>query len=293
MAFDRIKAEATPIPDFNGAEDKTISYIISKPLAEAANIAIYLERPLIITGEAGTGKTALAFAVAAQLNMGPPLEFHCKSNSVGKDLLYQVDNMRRLYDAHAATKQIGDMAQYIGYAALGEAFLSELRRVVLIDEIDKTPRDFPNDLLNELSRGQFMVPEIAPNYCCVAKHRPVVIITSNSERRLPTPFLRRCIYHHIAFPGASELHDIVAAHTQSMNLSSGFIQLAINRFLEIREIRQLSKQPSTDELIVWTQILRTLDVDNAALENTALSKLPGLQVLIKNHEDLLLLENKR
>src|SRR5262245_56561311 len=186
-------------------------YVLSQELATTVNVALALDQPLLVTGEPGCGKTALAWAVAAQLGCRV-LEFHTKSTSIARDLLYQVDSLRRFYDASVRDANAKDVTRYLTFRALGQAIRSPVTTVVLIDEIDKAPRDFPNDLLREIDRMEFEVPEVEPpaRFCAKAKH--FVLITSNSERRLPMPFLRRCVYAHVEFPDAETLTRIVELH---------------------------------------------------------------------------------
>ncbi len=262
-------------------------YLFSEELATAANVALHLGRPLLVTGEPGTGKTALAWGIASQLGAGEVLEFHAKSTSVARDLLYTVDNMRRFYDAQVHEAEARDASHYVSYEALGLAILSDSTRVVLIDEVDKAPRDFPNDLLNEIDRMRFSVPELGRTHEARARH--FLVITSNSERRLPAPFLRRCVYHHIDFPEPPLLRRIVERHTAELELSRGFLQMVVDRFFEIRAVEGLAKPPSTDELVSWVRVLVAMGIDKDALmaaERPA--DLPALQTMLKLHDDLRL-----
>jgi MoxR-like ATPase len=264
-------------------------YLLSPDLATTINVALALDQPLLVTGEPGCGKTALAWAIAAQLGT-IVLEFHTKSTSVARDLLYQVDTLRRFHDATTGDASARDAGRYITYRALGEAIRSDHTRVVLIDEIDKAPRDLPNDLLNELDRMEFVVSELDPpvSYRTRAKH--FVLITSNSERRLPGPFLRRCVYAHIAFPGAEMLAKIVALHCDPPG--PGFVQLCVRRFLELRGVDGLVKPPATGELIAWVRVLERMGVEPRALETATTRTLPALEVLIKMMDDLRLVRGR-
>jgi MoxR-like ATPase len=258
-------------------------YVLSKELATTVNVALALDQPLLVTGEPGCGKTALAWAVAAQLGC-PVLEFHTKSTSVARDLLYQIDSLRRFHDASAGDATARDVGKYLTYRALGEAIRSERTTVVLIDEIDKAPRDFPNDLLNELDRMEFNVPEVDPPLQFRAKAKHFILITSNSERRLPMPFLRRCVYSHVEFPGAEMLSQIVELHCDAVGKS--FAAFAVKRFLELRAVEGLVKPPATGELISWVRVLQRLGIDDKALADVPLGKLPAMETLLKMVDDL-------
>jgi len=292
-SFERIKPGSTRIQVGERAEDEH-DYFVDEPLAEAANIAIFLQRPLVISGEAGTGKTELAYAIATQLGFAQPLEFHCKSDSIGRDVLYRVDHLRRLNDAYAAgaagvagKQSLKDVAEYVEPSTLLLAYQSATRRVVLIDEIDKAPPDLPNDLLDELDRGRIRIPEISATHEERAKHRPVVIITSNRERELPRPFLRRCVFHYIDYPNTAALEAIVNSRMSGKAVSPRFVQLAVRRFEALRRVPNLVKPPATGELVMWMEVLVATGVDEAKLaESRVLGALPAIQALIKRKEDL-------
>jgi MoxR-like ATPase len=258
-------------------------YVLSKELATTINIALALDQPLLVTGEPGCGKTALAWAIAEQLGSNV-LEFHTKSTSVARDLLYQVDTLRRFHDASAGDARARDIGGYIAYRALGEAIRSDTTQVVLIDEIDKAPRDLPNDLLNELDRMEFTVTELDPPVSHRAKAKHLVLITSNSERRLPLPFLRRCVYAHVEFPTIDMLAKIVALHCPQP--SKMFVGLCVRRFLELRDIEGLVKPPATSELIAWVRVLHRIGIDPERLESATLGELPAIETLIKMVDDL-------
>ncbi|MBA3538916.1 MAG: MoxR family ATPase [Deltaproteobacteria bacterium] len=258
-------------------------YVLSEQLATTVNVSLALDQPLLVTGEPGCGKTALAWAVAAQLGC-KVLEFHTKSTSVARDLLYQIDSLRRFHDASTGDAAARDPSKYLAYRALGEAIRSPVTTVVLIDEIDKAPRDFPNDLLNELDRMEFAVPEVDPPLHFRAKAKHFVLITSNSERRLPMPFLRRCVYAHVDFPDAATLAKIVDLHCGAP--ATSFAALAVERFLELRATDGLVKAPATGELISWVRVLQRLGIGEKHLQTMPKSDLPALETMIKMVDDL-------
>lgn len=285
-----ITAESVRISP-SGAADGGHEYFIDTDLAEAANIAILLGRPLLVSGEAGTGKSELAYAIAAKLGLGEPLEFHCKSDSVGRDVLYRVDHMQRLHDAYAAgvakSAALKPVSDYVRSSTLRTAYQADSQRVVLIDEIDKAPPDLPNDLLDELDRGRIKIPEISETHEEKAKVRPIVIITSNRERELPRPFLRRCIFHYIEYPSTSQLERIVAARLQGRDIAPSFIALAVSRFQAVRNVPNLVKPPATGELVMWTTVLVERGVAASVLEKAeTIAQLPAIQALLKRKDDL-------
>jgi|SRR5947209_9209124 len=259
-------------------------YLASRSLIHAVNTAIAVEQPLLITGESGTGKTMLAWSVASELGLLPVLEFHTRSDHRARDLFFIVDNLHRFYDAQVRNPRAESLENYVTWQALGDAIRSETRRVVLIDEIDKAPRDFPNDLLDAVDRMEFTLPELREEPYKAA-HRPMVIITSNNVRQLPDPFLRRCVFHRIAFPERDELLAILRQRLEP-NVSEGLLHAAVDRFTQLRakEMR-LEKKPSTGELIVWLRMLTRAGVDADWLLKAALSELPFAGALIKNESD--------
>ena len=277
--FTRVRAGEVP------ATATAQAYLVSPELAEAVNIALLLDRPLLVTGEPGTGKTALASALARSLDR-ELLEFYCKSTSVGRDVLYRFDHLGRLYDAQHPDAKEKPVSEYVNYEALGKAIIADSPKIVLIDEIDKASRDFPNDLLNEIARFSFDVPELNKlNFSHEGVHRPVVIITSNSERQLPLPFLRRCVYFHIEFPNTEALREILRLHVGDLGIADSLRDAAISRFEELRRLPGLLKLPATDELIAWTRVLHALGVTSAAVNESSLAALPGLAAVVKSVGD--------
>lgn len=254
------------------------NYVASQDLIDAVNIAIQLEKPLIIRGEPGTGKTMLAKSIADSLEL-PFFVWHIKSTTKAKDGLYFYDTVQRLNDARFHDKDISDIKQYIKYGKLAEAFLSDKKSVLLIDEIDKADIEFPNDLLNELDEMSFYIPETKE--IIIAKNRPIVIITSNSEKDLPDAFLRRCVFHYISFPDYELMKKIVNVHFP--NIHSMLLEKALKVFYEIRNLKDLRKKPSTSELIDWVKILILSAYD---IEKISINNIPFIGALIKKEQDL-------
>jgi MoxR-like ATPase len=296
-----------PIKDF----DDPKYYIAGKGLRKAVNVALYLGRPLLVTGEPGTGKTQLADSIALELRL-PKLEFLTKTTSTATDLFYQYDALRRFQDAHMPEKKHLNMYDYITYQAMGRAILltkppeevkvylpeelqgkGPIRSVVLIDEIDKAPRDFPNDILNEVEKMQFKVIETGKTFEAEKRFRPILVLTSNSEKNLPDAFLRRCIFYHIPFPSQEELKAIVQKRfSHYPDFTPEFIDAAIERFLDIRELA-LKKKPATAELLDWVQVLRSLDMDaNGIKSGHAEAFALSFSILAKTQEDYALLRKE-
>ncbi len=255
----------------------TSTYITSPELSDAVNVAVALEKPLLIKGEPGTGKTRLAEAIAEDLGM-ELLIWNVKSTSKAHDGLYVYDTVQRLNDARFGDRDITDIRQYIKFGPLGQAFRSEKRVVVLIDEVDKADMEFPNDLLNELDQMSFQVDETGETV--TTRHRPVVVVTSNNEKELPDAFLRRCVFHYIAFPGEELMKEIVDVHHPE--LEDELLRQALIAFYWLREQPELRKRPSTSELIDWIAVLRRAGIAPESLQE----KLPFLGVLLKHENDL-------
>ncbi len=256
-------------------------YLTNESLESAVNCAIALEKPLLVRGEPGTGKTELAEAIAQGLEM-PLIRWHVKSTTRAQEGLYTYDTVQRLYDSRFGDGQVQDIRHYIHLGPLGLAFTAEQRVVLLIDEVDKADLEFPNDLLNELDRMRFTIPELREEV--VARHRPVVIITSNNEKELPDPFLRRCIFHFIEFPDEELLGRILKVHHP--DLEEELAQQALQAFLSLREA-PLRKRPSTSELIDWVAALRA-----AGISNLSLQQIPLLGALVKKEQDLQVLQER-
>ena len=267
--------------------ESTDSYISTDELSMAVDAAVRLERPLLIKGEPGTGKTMLAIEVAKSLGM-PLLEWHIKSTTKAVNGLYEYDAVSRLRDSQLGDDRVNDIANYIKKGKLWEAFEAEERVVLLIDEIDKADIEFPNDLLQEIERMEFFVYETGETI--KAKHRPVIIITSNYEKELPDAFLRRCFFHFINFPDRDTMRQIIDVHYPS--IKQDLVQEALEVFFELRAIPGLKKKPSTSELIDWLKLLMADDIPDEVLKNRDQSKaIPPLYgALVKNEQDVQLLE---
>jgi len=256
----------------------TDRYLTNDSLEASVNCAIALEKPLLVRGEPGTGKTELAEAVSKAFGMRL-IRWQIRSTTKAQDGLYVYDTVQRLYDSRFGDKDVNDIRQYIKLGPLGQAFTSDERVVVLIDEIDKADLEFPNDLLNELDRMRFYIDETQEEV--VAKVRPLVIITSNAEKELPDAFLRRCIFHFIQFPDPELMHRIVEVHHPE--LDQNLADQAVQVFYELRNMTRLRKRPSTSELIDWIAILQKTGIKNVTLEEN----LPFLGALLKKEQDLV------
>jgi MoxR-like ATPase len=265
----------------------TDHYVATDDLRLAVNAAITLERPLLIKGEPGTGKTLLAIEVARALD-APLLEWHIKSTTKAQHGLYEYDAVSRLRDSQLGDARVADIANYIVPGRVWEAFASERRAVLLIDEIDKADIEFPNDLLRELDRMDFHVHETRQTI--TAKHRPIVIITSNNEKELPDAFLRRCFFHYIRFPDADTMQRIVDVHYPGIKRE--LLQEALVAFFALREVPGLKKKPTTSELLDWLKLLLAEDIPIEVLREKNQRKVipPLYGALIKNEADVQLFE---
>jgi MoxR-like ATPase len=265
----------------------TDSYVASDDLRVAVNAAIALERPLLIKGEPGTGKTVLAHEVAKALD-APLIEWHIKSTTKAQQGLYEYDAVSRLRDSQLGDEKVKDIANYIKRGKMWDAFTSEQRPVLLIDEIDKADIEFPNDLLLELDRMEFFVYET--QQVVKATQRPVVMITSNNEKELPDAFLRRCFFHYIRFPDRETMTQIVDVHFP--DLQRNLLREALNVFYDIREVPGLKKKPSTSELLDWLKLLMVEDMSPESLRSKDSKQLiPPLHgALLKNEQDVHLFE---
>lgn len=263
------------------------AYLADAELAEAVNVALAVGQPLLLTGEPGCGKTRLAWSVAQELGLAEPLTFQTRSTSQAQDLLYTFDAVRRFYDIQVQDARAAEPGHYVRPGKLGEAIMGHERRVVLIDEIDKAPRDFPNDLLQELDRMQFEIHELddPEKRKQTARVRPIVIITSNSERQLPLPFLRRCVFYHIRFPTRDKLLEIVRERLGPMKLDDGLVAAAVDRFTQVRGVRGLAKTPATGELLAWLVALRIQGIGEALVRQAPLGRLPLWPALLKDRDD--------
>ena len=256
----------------------TQNYVVSEELQQAVNVSLAIGRPLLLKGEPGTGKTLLATSIAEALGR-PLLRWNIKSSTKAADGLYIYDTVQRLNDSRFGDGNVADIKRYIKLGKLGMAFTAAQPVVLLIDEIDKADLEFPNDLLAELDEMRFYIHETDEEI--VAKQRPMVVITSNSEKELPDPFLRRCVFHFIEFPKPEMMERIVDVHFP--DLSAKLLKATLQRFYEIRNRPQLKKLPSTSELIDWLHALLAMGLDEKHLQK----EVPLLGCLLKNEQDTL------
>jgi len=257
---------------FSGSPD----YVISEPLKNAVNVTIALQRPLLIRGEPGTGKTLLAHSIANGLEKRLII-WNIKSTTKAQEGLYVYDTVQRLNDSRFGGSDVSDIKQYIKLGKLGQAFVSPEQVVLLIDEIDKADLEFPNDLLNELEEMSFYIPET--NETITAIHRPIVVITSNAEKELPDAFLRRCIFHYIEFPNSALMEEIVRVHFP--NIKDSLLHEALKAFYKLREIDDFRKKPSTSELIDWIHAL----IAGGIPHDKVSSEIPFVGTLLKKETD--------
>jgi len=262
----------------------TDTYIVSPELMDSVNVSIALKRPLLVKGEPGTGKTLLAHSISEALKK-KMIVWNIKSTTKARDGLYIYDTVLRLNDARFKEGDVSDIKKYIKLGKLGQSFVDDEQVVLLIDEIDKADLEFPNDLLNEMDVMTFNIPET--DETIAAKHRPIVIITSNSEKELPDAFLRRCIFHYIAFPDEELMERIIRVHFPK--IEDDLMSAVFAKFYWIRSLNQLRKKPSTSELVDWVQALIAGGIDPKHLED----KIPFLGTLIKKHEDTAVIEKHR
>ena len=259
--------------DFRGSS----KYVVSDELMNAVNIAIALEKPLLIKGEPGTGKTMLAESISDGLGKDLVI-WNIKSTTKAQDGLYVYDTVQRLYDSQFGEGNVQDIKKYIKMGKLGEAFTSDKQVVLLIDEIDKADLEFPNDLLWELDKMEFYIPETKETV--KTKKRPIVIITSNAEKELPDTFLRKCIFHYIEFPSEEKMKEIIDVHYP--DLDQKLLAQAMETFYWIRGLKEIQKKPSTSELLDWIQALTLSGIDVAEIDKTV----PYAGVLLKKNQDI-------
>jgi len=264
----------------------TGSYVATDDLTMAVNAAVTLERPLLVKGEPGTGKTELARQVSAALGL-PMIEWHIKSTTKAQQGLYEYDAVSRLRDSQLGDARVQDVANYIKKGKLWQAFAADQKVVLLIDEIDKADIEFPNDLLQELDRMEFHVYETGQTIKAI--HRPIVIITSNNEKELPDAFLRRCFFHYIRFPDIDTMRQIIEVHHPG--IKDALLTTALTQFYELRDTAGLKKKPSTSEVLDWLKLLLAEDLSPEDLRRDGANALPRLHgALLKNEQDVHLFE---
>jgi MoxR-like ATPase len=276
-----------PAPEMAMRFEGTDTYVATPDLMLAVNAAVTLARPLLVKGEPGTGKTMLAEEIARALGR-PLIQWHVKSTTKAQQGLYEYDAVSRLRDSQLGNERVADIANYIKRGVLWQAFDSDTPAVVLIDEVDKADIEFPNDLLRELDRMEFHVYETQETIS--ARHRPVVVITSNNEKELPDAFLRRCFFHYIRFPDKATMARIVDVHFP--NLKKALLQAALEVFFELRDVPGLKKKPSTSELLDWLKLLLAEDIPAEALRSSDKKIIvpPLYGALLKNEQDVHLFE---
>ncbi len=262
-----------PFEQFKGSSD----YVISDSLKNAVNVSIVLQRPLLVRGEPGTGKTLLSHSISSSLGK-ELIRWNIKSTTKASEGLYVYDTVQRLNDSRFGGKDVADIKHYIKLGKLGQAFTAPVQVVLLIDEVDKADLEFPNDLLNELDEMTFYIPETDETISAI--HRPVVIITSNNEKELPDAFLRRCIFHYIEFPDPGLMEEIVKVHFP--NIKNNLLKDALETFYSLRKVDDLRKKPSTSELIDWIQALMASGLDGKIKDG----EIPFLGTLLKKENDL-------
>ncbi len=272
------KNQLRQISDFQGSSN----YVVSRELMNAVNVAVALEKPLLIKGEPGTGKTMLAEAISQSMEK-ELIIWNIKSTTKAQEGLYVYDTVQRLYDSQFGEGDVSDIKKYIKLGKLGEAFTSEKQVVLLIDEIDKADLEFPNDLLWELDKMEYHIPETKETIRAI--HRPIVIITSNAEKELPDAFLRRCIFHYIEFPDQEKMEEIVRVHYP--DIEKKLLHNAMETFYRIRNMKEIQKKPSTSELLDW---LQALVLSGVSVERIT-TEMPFIGVLLKKNQDIEALFN--